>query len=152
MFKRNVSLGLFFIIALFFKISCSKNSEADVRTNVSSPIKGEWTLQSNQDYLCGSGEITNVISDVGDIVRIHYDFGVFEVYIDGELIKEESGDYEVLENNYYRFVTPEKTYTVKVEVSDDKDISTMWFDVDQECQEKNGELVYTYSTWSRTVY
>ena len=132
--------------------SCSDNESVEPRINFFAEIKGQWTLKSTQDYLCETDEITNQFENVPDIVREHYDFGEFEVYINGELVKEESGTYEVLEDSYYRFFTPNETYTVKIKVSDDPDVSTMWYDLDQECTEVNGNLKYTYSTWSRTIY
>ncbi|MBC2838850.1 hypothetical protein [Robiginitalea sp. SC105] len=152
MIKTKFYSRLLVSLSFVMGISCSDTTEVEPRTNISSAIKGEWTLLSTQDYLCETGETTNEVLDVQDIVRNHYDFGEFEVYIEGELVEEHSGTYEVLENDYYRFTTPRETYTVKIEVSDDPNISIMYYDVDQECREVNGELRYTFTTWSRTIF
>lgn len=152
MFKTEAYFGGLMSFFIVWMMSCSTSTQIEPRTNISAAIKGRWTLRSIQDYLCQTGEISNEVLTVENIVREHYDFGEFEVYMNGELIEEQSGTFEVLENDYYRFITPSETYTVKIEVSDDPNVSTMWFDLDQECREVNGVLIYTYSTWSRTVY
>nr|WP_299069355.1 hypothetical protein [uncultured Allomuricauda sp.] len=141
---------LFIIVAVtlpLIQLSCSSDSDQAMQDEAVELLIGEWLIESESDYFCGSDTVyREIITDPNQIYEYRSD-GTWQKYTDGVEDEFQFGKWEKISTDTYTIdhQGDNVQYSVTVEfVGND----SMKFDID-ECRDEDGESIYTYELYER---
>jgi hypothetical protein len=145
--KIQKSLLIVVISFAFLHFSCSSDSDEDMDNEAVELLVGEWLIESESDYFCGSDTVyREIITDPNQIYEYRSD-GTWQKYTDGVEDEFQFGTWEKISSDTYAIdhQGDDVQYSVTVEfVGND----SMKFDID-ECRDEDGESIYTYELYAR---